>query len=57
MLAEKLRENAELIEAIVKEDSVNGESNDDLTRVNGDKLIVCLGNLVVALDQLAKFVQ
>ncbi|MFS7922902.1 putative transcription factor MYB-HB-like family [Helianthus anomalus] len=57
MMAEKLRENAELIEAIVKEDSVNGGSSDELTRLNGDKLIVCLGDLVVALDQLSKFVQ
>ncbi|XP_076912892.1 uncharacterized protein LOC143571318 [Bidens hawaiensis] len=31
IMAEKLRENAELIEAIVKQDSVNGESNADLT--------------------------
>ncbi|KAL8247319.1 hypothetical protein R6Q59_008535 [Mikania micrantha] len=57
IIAEKLKENAELIEAIVKEDSVNGESNYDLTRLNGDKLVVCLSNLVVALDQLSKFVQ
>ncbi|KAI7725576.1 hypothetical protein M8C21_019252 [Ambrosia artemisiifolia] len=57
IMAEKLKENAELIEAIVKEDSLNGESSDDLTRLNGDKLIVYLGNLVVALDQLSKFVQ
>ncbi|XP_076959184.1 uncharacterized protein LOC143635184 isoform X2 [Bidens hawaiensis] len=57
IMAEKLRENAELIEAIVKQDSANGESNADLTRLNGDKLIACLSNLVVALDQLSKFVQ
>ncbi|KAI3756140.1 hypothetical protein L1987_55954 [Smallanthus sonchifolius] len=53
IMAEKLRENAELIEAIVKEDSVNG----DLSRLNGEKLNVCLSNLVVALNQLSKFVQ
>lgn len=57
MMAEKLRENAELIEAIVKEDLMNGDSTDALTRLNGDKLITCLGNLVVALDQLSQFVQ
>ncbi|XP_071730481.1 uncharacterized protein [Rutidosis leptorrhynchoides] len=56
-MAEKLRENAELIEAIVKEDSMNSEATIDLTRLNGDKIIACLGNLVVALDQLSHFVQ
>ena len=56
-VAEKLRENAELIEAIVNEDSMNCESTIDLTRLNGDKLIVCLSNLVVALDQLSELVQ
>ncbi|XP_024995757.1 trihelix transcription factor ASR3 isoform X2 [Cynara cardunculus var. scolymus] len=56
-MADTLRENAELIEAIVKEDSMNDESTIDLTRLNGDKLIVCLSNLVVALDQLSEFVQ
>ncbi|KAI3692340.1 hypothetical protein L6452_32154 [Arctium lappa] len=57
VMAEKLRENAELIEAIVKEDLMNGESTIDLTRLNGDKLIACLSNLVVALDQLSESVQ
>ncbi|XP_023749251.1 trihelix transcription factor ASR3 [Lactuca sativa] len=56
IMAENLRENAELIEAIVKQDLINGGSNEELTRVNGDKLIVCLSNLVVALDRLSKFV-
>ncbi|KAK9065621.1 hypothetical protein SSX86_015022 [Deinandra increscens subsp. villosa] len=57
IMAEKIRENAELIEAIVKHQTVNGESPDDLTRLNGDKLIVYLSNLAVALDQISGFVQ
>nr|XP_043629535.1 trihelix transcription factor ASR3-like isoform X2 [Erigeron canadensis] len=57
ILAEKLRENAELIEAIVKQDSMNNESTHDSTRRDGDRLIDCLSNLVVALNQLSKFVQ
>ncbi|KAL7610631.1 trihelix transcription factor ASR3 [Lactuca sativa] len=56
IMAENVRENAELIEAIVKQDLINGGSNEELTRLDGDKLILCLSNLVVALDRLSKFV-
>ncbi|KAI3713818.1 hypothetical protein L1987_72404 [Smallanthus sonchifolius] len=49
-MAEKLRENAELIEAIVN----NNNGTYDLTRINGDKIIICLSNLAVTLDELCK---
>ncbi|XP_076916682.1 uncharacterized protein LOC143576489 [Bidens hawaiensis] len=49
-LAEKLRENAEMIEAIVN----NSNDTNDLTRINGNNIITCLSNLAVALDELSK---
>nr|XP_043638868.1 uncharacterized protein LOC122609974 [Erigeron canadensis] len=58
-IAEKLRHNAELIEAIVKEqvgvDLIN-DHNDlfELSRINGDKIINCLGNLASTLNELCK---
>ncbi|KAK1438231.1 hypothetical protein QVD17_04037 [Tagetes erecta] len=49
-MADKLRETAEIIEAIVNDSS----GRDDLTRINGDKIIICLSNLAVTLDELCK---
>ncbi|KAD3641731.1 hypothetical protein E3N88_30955 [Mikania micrantha] len=49
-IAEKLRENAEMIEAIVH----NNNGTDDLTRINGDMIITCLSNLAVTLDELSR---
>ncbi|GKD06536.1 hypothetical protein Tco_1181510 [Tanacetum coccineum] len=50
ILGERLRENAQLIEAIVN----GNNSTYDVTRMNGDKIIICLSNLAVALDELSK---
>ncbi|PWA63912.1 homeodomain-like, Myb-like domain protein [Artemisia annua] len=50
ILGEKLRENAQLIEAIVN----GNNSTYDVTRMNGDKIIICLSNLAVTLDELSK---
>ncbi|MFS8030614.1 putative transcription factor MYB family [Helianthus anomalus] len=49
-IGEKLRENAEMIEAIVN----NGNRANDLTRINGDKISICLDNLAAALDELCR---
>ncbi|KAI3728245.1 hypothetical protein L6452_16878 [Arctium lappa] len=59
IMAEKLRENAELIEAIVRgqmgEDLVDRyNATYDSTRINGDKIIICLSNLAATLDELCK---
>lgn len=48
-MAQNLIENAELIEAIVKE-----QMDEDSTRINGDQIIICLSNLAVTLDELHK---
>lgn len=50
-MADKLRETAEIIEAIVNN---NNDGRDDLIRINGDKIIICLSNLAVTLDELCK---
>ncbi|KAI7757636.1 hypothetical protein M8C21_016527 [Ambrosia artemisiifolia] len=49
-MAEKLRQNAEMIEGIV----CNSNGANDLTRINGDKIAICLSNLAVALDELCR---
>ncbi|XP_071695672.1 uncharacterized protein [Rutidosis leptorrhynchoides] len=49
-IAEILRENAELIEAIAN----NKNATFDLTRINGDKIISCLSKIAFTLDELCK---
>lgn len=49
-MAEKLRETAKVMEAIVNGDNGTYE----LTRMNGDNIIICLSNLAVTLDELCK---
>ncbi|KAK9279224.1 hypothetical protein L1049_013240 [Liquidambar formosana] len=69
MMARKLRENAELIHAILKgkltenadyssADSKKGEAfQTDFTRRQGDKLISCFGDLVNTLEQFCDLVR
>ncbi|CAK9169890.1 unnamed protein product [Ilex paraguariensis] len=69
MMAKRLRENAELINDILKgnlaedvdyrlADLRNAEAfQTDITRLQGDKLISCLGNVANTLKQLCDLVQ
>ncbi|KAF3446481.1 hypothetical protein FNV43_RR11660 [Rhamnella rubrinervis] len=62
MMALILRENAERIQSIVTENADYGAadvkgSEAEFVRSQGDKLIVCLGNIVKTLDQLYHVVQ
>lgn len=62
MMALLLRENAERIKSIVTENEDHGTADisgagAEFVRSQGDKLIVCLGNIVKTLDQLYHVVQ